>query len=350
MLTISTADARGLFTKMLADVYRERPKVMSFLRSFFPSKEYSTLEISIEVERGTERIAADVMRGTEGNRNKFSRSTEKSFIPPYYREFFDSTDLRLYDRLFGSTSIEAGVFSQFLDEVADKLGRIQDKIERSYEKQCADVFHTGIVSLAMATDIDFKRKAASIVDLSVSHPWTNDANSPYDDLEDAATFLREKGKVQGGTFNVILGESAWRAFLQNALVIERNDLKSLSLDTLSTPQRSATGASFHGTVTAGTYTFRMWTYPEIYESAPDTFVKYITDTKIIVLPDNPRFQLSFAAVPQLITESSGIKKGAFVFGDYKDERLKSHIFDVMSAGIALPVAVDQIYTAQVTVS
>jgi hypothetical protein len=348
-MNISTADARGLYTKMLADVYRERPKVMSFLRSFFPAKEYSTLEISIEVQRGTEKIASDVTRGTEGNRNKFSLSTEKTFIPPYYREFFDSTDLRLYDRLFGSTSIDSGVFSSFLEEVADKLGMCQDKIERAIEKQCADVFHTGIVTLEQATSINFGRKSESIVNLSVTAPWTG-ANNPYTALENAAIFLRQTGKAQGATFNVILGTSAWNAFLVNSFVIQRNDLKAMQLDMITTPQRNSVGAAFHGTVTAGSYTFRMWTYPEIYETAAGVKTKYIADTKIIVLPENPRFQTSFAACPQLITESTGVKKGAFMFGDYKDERLKSHIFDVMSAPIALPVSIDQIYTAQVTVA
>ena len=105
-MNISTTDARALFTKMLVDVYRERTTPTSFLRSFFKVKEGRTKEVSIEVQRGTEMIAVDVERGTEGNRNKFSKSTEKIFVPPYYREYFDATDLDLYDRMFGTGEIE----------------------------------------------------------------------------------------------------------------------------------------------------------------------------------------------------------------------------------------------------
>jgi hypothetical protein len=68
-MDISVTDARGLFTKMLIDVYQERIKPTAFLRSFFPSETSPTKEVAIEVERGFEKIAVDVFRGTEGNRN-----------------------------------------------------------------------------------------------------------------------------------------------------------------------------------------------------------------------------------------------------------------------------------------
>jgi len=40
-------------------------------------------------------------------------------------------------------------------------------------------------------------------------------------------------------------------------------------------------------------------------------------------------------------------KGKFVVSDYTDERNATHIFDVKSAGVAIPVGVDQIYTVKV---
>ena len=46
--------------------------VPSFLRSFFPVKTTASKYVSIEVQRGTEYAAVDVLRGTDGNRNTFS--------------------------------------------------------------------------------------------------------------------------------------------------------------------------------------------------------------------------------------------------------------------------------------
>ena len=135
MPTINAQDARALFTSMLIDLYRETVMPTSFLRSFFKTTESTTKLVSIEVERGFEKIAVDVTRGSEGNRNSFSRSTLKMFQPAYYREYFDATDLDLYERVFGAGVIDEAVFAQFMTSVADKIRTLQNTIDRSYELQ-----------------------------------------------------------------------------------------------------------------------------------------------------------------------------------------------------------------------
>lgn len=62
MGSITTQMARGEFTKKVIDVYKEKPVVTSFLRSFFPEKTSVTKTVSIEVQRGTEKVAVDVAR------------------------------------------------------------------------------------------------------------------------------------------------------------------------------------------------------------------------------------------------------------------------------------------------
>lgn len=344
---ISTTDARGLFTKMLIDVYKERTAPTSFLRSFFTVKEESTKELSIEVQRGTEKIAVDVERGTEGNRNQFTRSTEKIFVPPFYREYFDATQLSLYDRLFGTTEIDSGVFSAFLEQVADNLRMLQDKIERAYELQCSQVLETGIVTLNAGTNIDFKRKTASIVNLGSGNYWTGAAVDPSTALEAGANFLRQTGKSQGATYNMICGGTAFQALVNNAVLQKRADIKNYSLEAVAMPQRNSVGASLHGQISAGAYKFNIWSYPEFYDNASSVSTPYINAKKVILLPEQPRFTLGFAAVPQLVDGNGGVRRGAYIVDEYKDERNAAHIFDMKSAGVAIPVAVDQIYTMQV---
>jgi hypothetical protein len=63
------------------------------------------------------------------------------------------------------------------------------------------------------------------------------------------------------------------------------------------------------------------------------------------LPEAPKFKLGFAAVPRLLKNAdSNVVKGAYLVGEYQDERNTAHIMDIKSAGVAVPVAVDQIYT------
>lgn len=353
MSVISTTDARALFTKKLIDVYKERPRPTSFLRSFFTPKESNTKQISIEVQRGTEKIAVDVERGTEGNRNQFSKSSEKIFVPPYYREYFDATDLDFYDRLFTENgTVDAVTFGQWLETVVEKLAMLQDKIERAYELQASQVLQTGIVTLNAGINIDFKRKAGSLVANAAGNTWATDTVNPFETLEAGATFIRTKGKNTGNIFNVIMGATAYNNFLNNAIVKERADIRRISLDAIRQPQREAMGGVLHGEVSGGAYVFRIWTYPEYYDTETTTNNEYIDPKKVVILPENPRFTIGFAAVPQLYGRSENVgaglaaKRGAYLIGEYLDERNAAHIIDIKSAGVTIPVAVDQIYTVQ----
>lgn len=353
MATISATEARSLFTKQLVAIYKERTAPTSFLRSFFKTVESNSKLISIEVQRGSEKIAVDVERGTEGNRNTFDKSSEKIFLPPYYREYFDMTDLDFYDRLFSENGVVDGSdFSAWLKMVVEKLGMLQDKIERAYEVQCSQVLLTGIVQLEKGTNINFKRKAASLVDLGASQYFANATSDPYKSLGDGATFIRTKGKTATNIYNVIMGQQVLRDFLDNPKVKERADLRRISLDTIRQPQREQSGGVLHGEVSADAYVFRIWTYPEFHDTKAALNVDYMDTKKFVILPENPRFVLSFAGVPQLIGKSADVgaglatRKGAFLISEYLDQRAAAHIVDIKSAGVAIPVAVDQVYTAQ----
>lgn len=353
-MNISFSDAESLFTKKVVAVFADTPRPLSFGRSFFREVETDTKEISIMVQRGTEKIAVDVTRGTEGNRNKFDKSTEKIFVPPYYREFFDLTELDVYDNLLQSAMVAPAMFGRFIKTVAEKSQVMADAIDRAYEKQCWDVLQTGIVTLNKGTNIDFKRKAGSIVNISgiSGRAWTvanNATTTPYADLEAACTFARTEGKTSASVFNAIFGTEALASFLSLPQVQSRNDIKNITLDTISTPQRNAAGGVLHGELTAGSYRIRIWSYPEYYDNASGVSTQYVDSKNVIVVPENPAFLLSYAAVPQLIEPGQMPKKGKFIFDNYKDERNTNHIFDVKSAGVAIPVGVDQIYTMKVLV-
>jgi len=126
MGVIPASQARALFTQGLVDIYREQVKTTSFLRSFFPTEEFGTKYLSVEVERGFEKVAVDVTRGTEGNRNVFSKSTEKIWEPPLYDEFFDMTQLDLYDRLFTSSgNISDTDFGALIAEASNRTYALQ---------------------------------------------------------------------------------------------------------------------------------------------------------------------------------------------------------------------------------
>lgn len=354
MADIATTQARGEFTQAVAATFSDRIRPMGFGRSFFTEVETNSKYVSIEVQRNNEKIAVDVVRGTEGNRNTWSKSTQKIFLPSYFREFFDVTELDLYESLYVNPIISAVNFGNLILAVSEKMDVMRDKIDRAYELYCWQVLLDGILQTKTQGNIDFKRKAESLVDLEAGNYWADSGVDPNTTFETGAKFLRETGKMQGSVINIIMGAKAWDNYMANAAVRARGIIYNYSMDMLSPQVRTSVGASYHGSSSAGAYTFRFWSYPEVYTDATGASVQYMDQNKIVMLPEKTNFILSYAAVPQIIMGAGGgyitPQAGKWLVSEEIDTFNVSHKMDVKSAGLAVPVAVDQIYTAQVVAS
>lgn len=350
MPELSAIQARGMYTNMLVDVFREEIEPKFFLLSFFRVVTSRTKYISIEVRRGTERIAVDVMRGSEGNRNRMSLSTLKTFAPPYFHEYFDATQLDIYDRLFGTGSIDDQVFANFLKEVAEKLAELRYMIMRAYELQAAQLLQTGIVTLKHGINIDFKRQAPSLVDLVSTGYWSVSGHDIYKDFGTGGKWMREKGKIGGGRYLSILGTDAYDAMINNSNFREQNDSKNFSLDGVAPAQANAEGGLYHGFIEARGHKYDIWTYDEVYDDPlTGASTPYIKPNYAIIIPPKPRFIRAHAAVPQLFRgmDTPVISEGDFVLGEHFDEKATAHNMDIKSAGVCVPVQVDGIYTMKV---
>lgn len=348
MATIPASEARNIFTSKVIAVFKERPQVFSFLRSFFPTEESTERYISVEVQRSLEKVAVDVIRGSEGNFNKFSLANQKKFDPPFYREWLNVTETDLYNRMLGNGDVDAFVFSAFIENVVDRVGKLQDKIERAYELQCSQALQTGIVTMQTGDNIDYKRQSTSKVDLSSSAPWTTGTNDPIAALQTGLDFLRSEGKSQGVLTNGIFGAKAWNALLGNAKFSARADVKSFDLANVAAPQRNAVGGTMLGLITVGSQQVMAWGYNEGYENASDTFTKYIADENVILLPEVSACKLAFAGVPTVFgAGENAVTPGAYHMVEELNQYQGVHKMGLMSAGLAVPYKVDQIYTAKV---
>lgn len=343
---VPTNQARVAFTQALLATYKEMPKSTSFLRSFFPTKISNSRYVSIEVQRGTEKIASDVIRGSDGNRNSFGISTQKTFDPPYFVEYLDMTESMLYDRAFGTSGLDAGILSDLAAETAENTMMMRDKIERRYELMCAQALVTGIITVDSGENVDFKRKAGSLVDASGS-TWATGTNDPRVQLQNAAIWLRQNGKTQGVIYNVIMGSTAKAAFDNNDTINAAGDVLRIDTMSIREPQRNSIGGTSHGYISAGDYIFRIWTYGEFYDNSSNESTPYIDPKKIVVLPEAPKFDMSFAAVPRLIGGASAPTPTDYLIQNFTDERKATDLIEIKSAGIPVITAVDQVYTAQV---
>lgn len=347
-MAIPISDARVLFTDSLIAVFKDGTTVSGFLRSFFTVNEKMTKYLSIAVRRNNELVAVDVHRHSSGNRNSFSKDTLKQFMPPLYYEYLDATEFDLYDRTITAiANNDMTFFAQLTEEMAEGLMELRKKIERAIEIQCAQVFQTGIIQLNSGVNIDFKRKAASLIAYVAGNDFSVGTVSPYNVLEAGCIFLRQQGKAQGGTFIAILGSEALSALLDNTIVKSRADIRNFHMDELRAPQRESNGATMHGEITCGSYRVKLFAYPEYYVNSGGTPTSYVDPKQVIMLPENPEFTLGYAAVPQLIQGQSIAQKGAYLVQEFMNEETASHKLAIKSAPVAIPVAVDQIYTVEV---
>lgn len=350
MMAISIQNAHNLLTKMLVATYIERPRPTTFLRSFFPSKFVKSKLMSIEVRRGTEKIAVDVSQYTNGNRNQFSRSTERLITPPFYNEWFSLNEHELYDTVVASISQgNTNNLEQLMEDYQIQLGMIIDKIERAHELQCSNVLETGVISLSgkgAVSEIDYKRKAGSIIAYNAANDFSIGTVSPYDVFEEGCRFLREVGKAQGGgTFNSLLGDEVMSAFLNNEQFLKRNDIQHLNLDDVIPPNIDVTGATYRGTISAGSYKVNLWVYPETYDDAAGNTQSYWPTKKMVILPLVTNFMTAWGLVPQLIDRSGNIPQNApMLLQDFINEEEGYHKQYVKAAPVVIPVAIDQMYT------
>lgn len=353
--SIPASQARAQFTQACIDVFTDAIEPTSFLRSFFPNDQSFTRYVSIQVMRNYELVATDVLRGTQGNRNNFAKSTEKVFDPAYMREFFDMTEIDLYDRLFGSSAIDSGIFSQLTQEVARRLSGMRNKIERAYEKWCAEALTLGTVTMVNATSVDFGRNARALIANGAGITWATGTVDPFANIGAWCDILRGYGKVVGQTFNLINGATAHNDLFNNTIFKTRvtQNLNN-SIDSLVPAQKNSVGGVFHGTLTCGSYRVNLWTYPQSYDVS-GTPTSYLNVKKSILLPETPRFKLAFAAVPQLLGGNGGTEPlsgvspmaaQSMVVGNYTDAINSAHIMDIKSAGMPILTAVDQVVTAQ----
>ena len=355
---IPTVQGHPLFTQALLTKFDELLGIepTGFLRSFFRKKTTTAKTISVVVRRGTEKVAVDILRGTEGNRNEMKQHSMKIFQPPYFREYFDATDIDHYDIVFGAiTTANNGVITQAVQSAINNIKVLKYKIERALELQCAQVFNSGIVQLNTGDNIDYKRQAASKPTTPSGELWTVDTVEPGIILQDAATFIRTEGRTHSPIFNVIMGINAHNAFMNNPKVFEKGDLRRIDLVSIGMPQDMGEGAVFHGEYAYGSHKYLIWTYPQYYDNSEGVKTPYVPDDNIFVIPtQGTEFDLSFAGVPYLVNTGNvtmpqiiNMKEGDYHIFSTIDDRAVKHEFGVSSAGLAVPVSVDMIYSTNV---
>jgi len=358
---IPLGQASPIFTSAIHAKYDELSeiKVNNFFRSFFPTTTATDRYPVIDIRRGSEQVAIDVMRGHQGRRIAIDKSSQKAYDPFYYKSYFDATELAPYYRVFGSTSFNVNDMAELANGVAVQNRLMADMYDRAEEIHCASVMNNGTcTSIKDGSVVDFKRQPLSMVTLTGGATWDNAGTNPYTDLAAGGDWLRQKGKYSGYAINAIFGIKAWQAYRANPAVQERLKEFNNKRDFIQPAQLASTGAIFQGYIDCDTYMLMCWTYNDVFDMpsidangiiTAGASTPYMDPKKIYMLPEKPKFTMLYGAIPQVValgTNTASLAVGTKIFKRYVNEE---HGYDrsyLESSPLPVPLAVDQMYTLQ----
>lgn len=354
---ISLNQHKEHITKRIIRRFSDASRPKMGLSGFFPSLTTVEKQVSIEVERNRQLVASDVQRGTDAEMIKFDDYTEKLYVPPYYELGFNFVDLDRYNVTFGNnTNPSMADAINMINQADKKLAVLKNMIDRAIELQRAQALQTGIVTLKNGDNINYKRKAESIVALGAGFRWNEATGVPLTDLEAAASFIRMEGLSAGATVNVIFGRDAFAAFMSNAQVQKQADIRRIDRLTIGMPQlNGVTGLGYHGQIAAFDFTINLWTYSDFYETKEGVKTAYIDPKNVVVIAEDFEANTAYAGIPAIMRDKNNAEypeyiqqmEAEFYINNYIDPKKKSHTFEIASAPLAVPVSIDRIFTIQV---
>lgn len=359
LTSLTQKDALPYFKRMIAEAWSDIQAVPNFLRSLTTEKITSSKAVSVEVQRRFRKVAVEVPRGGSPNIHRGDKSTEKMWVPPYYSDAVILNDLDEYTRVFGDG---VGVVSRSdIRELARKtlegVLEIRREQERAIEKQISDALMTGVVSTLEGT-IDYKRKSESIVTNTGTDLWSDSGSKPLKQLLADATFIATQGNSGSARFNVIMGTKAMETFLSHPDVLEKGDLRYIKLVDLGMPQIQPNGAVLHGAVSAGSYRFFLWTYPQFYDLGTKTgdlkdTSPYIDENSYVMLAEDMELRFWKAGLPTVFKKEEQILGSRPVFSDgwsiheAVSQEKQTHKAIVRVAPLIVPYSIDRYVTRKV---
>lgn len=360
-MAISIQDHSALLTKKVVGKFEEMIPVRTGFAGWFPEETTPTLEVDVEVQRDNDLIAVDVVRFTEGNKNKSTKLSEHKYIPPYFKEDYDFQRDQVYMNTIAlGVGMESVQVNRMLALNAVKqVSKNRDKVIRAIRKQQADVLQTGIVSLSNGDNIDYRRKATSMVALSGGALWSAPTTAnPITDIRRGMDFLRNVGNSGGSAVNVIMRTAALEAFLSTTQVKEQgpNVIQQIQRININMPQfDGVSGFAFHGQIAAGDFNVNLWTYNEKYTDSNGATQYYLAENKVVMMPDDFQGKTVFGGLPTMnkgnvagvATSLPGIVEAQYLIRSYSDEKTMSSTIELTSAPLVVPFTIDKIYTIQV---
>lgn len=300
----------------------------------------------IDVVRENRRVAVDVLRGVPiGNMNVTQKFAAKRYAIPLYNEWTPITPSMLLDRIPGENPYEGGnVMARLVYHAARAQAEQTKFISNAIEAMAAEVLLSGTITLKNTDSLDFHKKSEH--EITPATKWDVEGGDPISDLETLCDVIFQDGKRPPDT--VIMGQSAWNAFVNNAIVQEYMNLRYIEPGRIA-PETLVEGGRPWGQLAIGPYTLTFYIYNQFKDEATKTL--FVTTDSVIVMAKNADLRKVFGAV-EILKESEeewtrsglpfapGYDRAEFrpyLIIDYVGQTYRA---GVQSAPVLIPVAID----------
>ena len=216
-------------TRRMLEAYRQDAEPTLFLSGFFQSPArnfHNSKEVEFDIVRSEEEVAIVIQDLSTGYRdNSADIYTNKSFIPPIFKEAAPINAFDLLNRVAGENPFEDPNFQiNATIKAFDVFRKMERKIRRSIELQASQIFQTGITTLIDANgntlySVDFKAKGTHFPTAAIA--WDAVGADPIGDLNSLAEVVRNDGLSDPDL--LIMGSDTFEAFISNTDIQARFD-------------------------------------------------------------------------------------------------------------------------------
>jgi len=294
-------------TQHMLEAYENDRRPSGFFTGQFrsPARNFhKSSSVTLDIRRGSEDIAiviTDLATGTRMNADDIY--TNKEFTPPIFDESFAINSYDLINRQFGMNPYESPSFqADAMTKFMIGMRKVEDKIARAIELQCAQVMQTGALSLINSAGtvlytVNFMPKATHMITAGTA--WNAVGADIVGNLETAAGVVRSDGL--GNPDMIEMGIDAWNVAIADTNFKALFETRRADLGRITPMQSTGNGGNFRGVVEIGNYSMELWTYDGRYKH-PQTGVStpYLTPANVIVRDSSAPLDLTFGAIPMIV--------------------------------------------------
>jgi hypothetical protein len=294
----------GNSTTHLIEMYVEEATPVPYLTGYFqapPRNYYTSEKVELDIVRDAEDIAIVIQDLSAGTReNELTYYQNKGFTPPVLDESATLSAFDMIKRLPGQNIFDDPDYLANATEQAFMIFRkLEMKIRRTIELQCAQVLQTGKLNLVDKAGrplyaLDYGPRSSHFVTAGIA--WGGGSAVPLTDIANLADVIRSHGR--GVPKTAIFGKRAWRDFFADTNVQKLFNMWRVNIGTIE-PVRSG-GSSFKGRITIDNYDYDIYVYDGTYlDPQTGSTLNYVSQDSVILLSDNSRLDLTFGAIPLL---------------------------------------------------